>query len=178
MIDKDAEQQTHHQQHLAEQAHTTTHHNPALSPDDSQLQMNASAACTTKLGRQQHSHPIAGPTDATASQLATSHAPHTAQLIAPSGQANASHEASTSSVAVPYMHGTKRSASTTGSDSGLADVSHRAKLHRREPRHSTQLATLALQQQTSQEGMSLAAPQQEPGLDDSCHKHTVGAVFR
>lgn len=55
MIDQDAERQTHHQQRLGEQAHKTLHPNPALNPVESQLQKCASAACTTKLGRQQHS---------------------------------------------------------------------------------------------------------------------------
>ncbi|KAL3159343.1 hypothetical protein ABBQ32_011294 [Trebouxia sp. C0010 RCD-2024] len=176
MIDQDAKRQTHHQQQLGEQAHKTLHPDPALAPVVSQLHMNASAACT-KLGRQQHSHPIAEVTVATASQLASLHAPYTAQLTALGGQTHASHEANATPVTVPCMHGTKRGAASSGKDSGSTDGSHRAKQQKQEERRSSQHAMPGLQHHPSQEGMPLATLQQESGLDDSCLNDTVGAVF-
>ncbi|KAL3151544.1 hypothetical protein ABBQ38_012540 [Trebouxia sp. C0009 RCD-2024] len=127
--------------------------------------------------RQTHHQQRLGATKATASQLASSHAAHTAQLTALGGQTYASHEANANSEAVPCMHGSKRSAATSGSDSGSADGSHRAKQQRREEGRSSQHAMPGLQHRPSQEGMSLATLQQESDLDDSCLNDTVGAVF-
>lgn len=176
MIDQDAQRQihqVHHQIPLSERTYKPPLPHPTVTQELSQPHTNAAAACSMEISMQQQRHP----TNSTASQIASLHAPHTAQLTALSGHAHAPPEATASSVAAPCMHGTKRSGPTTDRESDSADVSHRAKQQRREEEGNTQLPVQGPQHRLSQQGKLLATPQQDSGLDGTCLNDTVGAIF-
>lgn len=159
MIAQDAERQSQHQPQLSQPDRELTQADLERTQENP-LQTSCSAACMeSELARQPHCGPSAEVVTAVASQVASTHAPHTAL----SQHAHAVHRPDAAVATAPGMHGRKRSAADVDADSSSPVVSYKAKQQRQELSREGQEGTHA----TQPAGQQRTAWMHEPHFTDS-----------